>query len=96
MIASLRDQDGLGEEDQDLLDEILNKWDRCNELSDERKEALSGAFDQILDFEKALADVGNFMDAVEAQLIENDGVPLSNIDIVDDMMGKHKVNTNPL
>ena len=36
------------------------------------------------------------MDAVEAQLIENDGVPLSNIDIVDDMMGKHKVNTNPL
>ncbi|XP_063682354.1 microtubule-actin cross-linking factor 1, isoforms 6/7-like isoform X4 [Bolinopsis microptera] len=91
LIASLRDQEGLGEEDQDLLDEIMNKWDRCNELSDERKEALSGAFDQILDFEKALADVGNFMDAVEAQLIENDGVPLSNIDIVDDMMGKHKV-----
>ena len=92
LIDSLRTQEGLGEEEQDLLDEILNKWDRCNELSDDRKDALSNAFNQILDFEKALADVGNFMDTVEAQLVENDGVPLSSIDIVEDMMGKHKVN----
>lgn len=91
LINSLRTQEGLGQEEQDLLDEILNKWERCNELSDDRKEALSTAFNHILDFEKALADVGNFMDTVEAQLIENDGVPLSSIDVVEDMMGKHRV-----
>ena len=96
LIDSLKSQEGLCEEDQDLLDEILNKWDRCNELSDDRKNSLSAAFNQILDFEKTLADVGNFMDTVEAQLIENDGVPLSSIDIVEDMMAKHKVNINGL
>ena len=91
LIESLKSQEGLCEEDQDLLDEILNKWDRCNELADERKKSLSAAYNQILDFEKTLADVGNFMDTVEAQLTENDGVPLSSIDIVEDMMAKHKV-----
>lgn len=40
------------EEDQDLLDEILIKWDRCNELADERKKLCSAAYNQILDFEK--------------------------------------------
>lgn len=91
LIDSLRTQEGLGTEEKDLLDEVLNKWDRCNELSDERKETLSAAFNQMLDFEKTLADVGNFIDTVEAQLIENEGVPLSNVQMVDEMIAKHKV-----
>lgn len=96
LVDSLRGQEGLGEEDKDLLDEILAKWDKCQELSEDRAETLNTALDQVLDLEKTLADINNFIDSVETQLLEMDAAPLNSMSVVEDMVATHQVNTGPV
>ena len=52
---------------------------------------LAAALDHILNFEKALTDVNTFIDTTEKQLEDFDTVPLSNVDVVDALIDKHKV-----
>ena len=91
MIDSLRTHDDLAEEETELLQEILVRWDHCNDLAEERKGVLGGALEHIANFEKSLADVNDFIDTSETQLAEFDSIPLSNVGVVDDMIEKHKV-----
>ena len=94
LIDSLRTQptESLAEDEVELLEEILARWDRCCELSEERKEVLEVATDHLYQLEKASADLNNFINHMETDIMENNAVPLNDISVVEDMIGKHKVN----
>ena len=91
LVDSLRTQEGLRDEDRDLLQDILARWDRCRDLSEERTDVLAAAFNHLTDFEKTLACVSNFIDAAEAEIAKDETVPLSCLDVVEELIAKHRV-----